>query len=574
MEYIIYVRKSTDEFSEHQKQSIPDQIKKCVEYANNNNLVIKRKNNEFKYFEGKNDKIIEEKDIDNKELYKKYSNFFIVKERESAKEPYKRPKWRKIIEWIKKWKIKGIISYSPDRQARNLLEAWEIIDLVDKWLVDLKYTNFYFEPNASWKMMLWIWFVFSKQYSDKLSEDVTRWTLSKLEKWKALWKYKRWYIINSEWYHEPDPDNFSFLKRAFHMKIYEDKTNEFIVKWLNKIWFHRLSKNNEKKYLTARAIQDIFRDSFYYGEFKYWSKKINLIETNKFFRPTISEEEFSLLQSKIKVKRILNREKTSLYNKLQPFSDRFIITEDWYKCSFYLHRSKKWREKILKLSKQNINYSWDNLNIPLNVLHYKIPKKSKVYQKYSFIWTNKIVDFLKKELTNFIFNKTLLNKILKLWKKRLKTNLEKNSLRKRYLKEQIELLEKQLKTILIDNKLINLTQIESDVLEKEKQEIIKKISSLKEEYSNIEWVKRNYILEYNLFWNMWYILVNNKDKDNRYRYLKLFEILISTLVITSKSFILSYFSNIKDIYTRLVDLMGIEPMYWNKAIQLSTRIAL
>ena len=54
---------------------------------------------------------------------------------------------------------------------------------------------------------------------------------------------------------------------------------------------------------------------------------------------------------------------------------------------------------------------------------------------------------------------------------------------------------------------------------------------------------------------MWYILVNNKDKDNRCRYLKLFEILISTLTITSKSPILSYFSHIKNIYTRLVDLL-------------------
>lgn len=33
IEYIIYCRKSTDEKSEHQKQSIPDQIKICMDYA-------------------------------------------------------------------------------------------------------------------------------------------------------------------------------------------------------------------------------------------------------------------------------------------------------------------------------------------------------------------------------------------------------------------------------------------------------------------------------------------------------------------------------------------------------------
>jgi sulfur transfer protein SufE len=44
----------------------------------------------------------------------------------------------------------------------------------------LKYTNFHFENNASGKMMLGIWFVFSKQYSDKLSEDITRGSKNKV----------------------------------------------------------------------------------------------------------------------------------------------------------------------------------------------------------------------------------------------------------------------------------------------------------------------------------------------------------------------------------------------------------
>jgi DNA invertase Pin-like site-specific DNA recombinase len=34
MEYVIYCRKSTDETSELQKQSIPDQIRICLDYAN------------------------------------------------------------------------------------------------------------------------------------------------------------------------------------------------------------------------------------------------------------------------------------------------------------------------------------------------------------------------------------------------------------------------------------------------------------------------------------------------------------------------------------------------------------
>jgi hypothetical protein len=36
MEYVIYCRKSTDDSSGQQTQSIPDQIRKCVDYAHSN----------------------------------------------------------------------------------------------------------------------------------------------------------------------------------------------------------------------------------------------------------------------------------------------------------------------------------------------------------------------------------------------------------------------------------------------------------------------------------------------------------------------------------------------------------
>jgi hypothetical protein len=65
-----------------------------------------------------------------------------------------------------------LLSYAPDRQCRNILEGGELINCVDEELIDLKYTNFHFENNAAGKMMLGMRFVFSKQYSDKLSEVI------------------------------------------------------------------------------------------------------------------------------------------------------------------------------------------------------------------------------------------------------------------------------------------------------------------------------------------------------------------------------------------------------------------
>lgn len=67
-----------------------------------------------------------------------------------------------------------------------MVEGGELINLVDNELLDLKYTNFHFENNASGKMMLGIWFVFSKQYSDKLSEDINRGNKTTVKRGKSL----------------------------------------------------------------------------------------------------------------------------------------------------------------------------------------------------------------------------------------------------------------------------------------------------------------------------------------------------------------------------------------------------
>lgn len=79
--------------------------------------------------------------------------------------------------------------------------------------------------------MLGIWFVFSKQYSDKLSEDISRWNKSKVEWWKAIWRYKPWYFINDEWFHEPHPKFFPLIQEAFKMKldwVIESKIKDYL----------------------------------------------------------------------------------------------------------------------------------------------------------------------------------------------------------------------------------------------------------------------------------------------------------------------------------------------------------
>ena len=72
IEYVIYCRKSSDESSWNQKQSIPDQIKVCLDYADREWLDIKLKPKDFSLFENENElrKEDNESDISNNRIYK------------------------------------------------------------------------------------------------------------------------------------------------------------------------------------------------------------------------------------------------------------------------------------------------------------------------------------------------------------------------------------------------------------------------------------------------------------------------------------------------------------------------
>jgi len=104
MEYAIYVRKSSDESSEKQVQSIPDQIEKVIEYAEKQELTIMKKPDDFSDFETEEEIIKEDNtaDLYNRRVFRDNRKYFIIKESKSAKVIGKRPKRKKLVEWIKK----------------------------------------------------------------------------------------------------------------------------------------------------------------------------------------------------------------------------------------------------------------------------------------------------------------------------------------------------------------------------------------------------------------------------------------------------------------------------------------
>ncbi len=166
--YVIYARKSTDD-KEKQVRSLSDQIAECREYAERNGLRV-----------GKDD---------------------VIQESESAKQADTRPKFRMMLETLKAGKYDGILAWHPDRLARNMKDAGEIIDLLDKHIIKaLRFVSFSFENTPSGKMLLGITFVLSKQYSDQLSENVSRGNKRSIEEGKYVGRAKHGYYKDPSGY--------------------------------------------------------------------------------------------------------------------------------------------------------------------------------------------------------------------------------------------------------------------------------------------------------------------------------------------------------------------------------------
>ncbi|KKR61602.1 MAG: Recombinase [Parcubacteria group bacterium GW2011_GWA2_40_37] len=256
--YVIYVRKSTDE-KDKQVRSLGDQVDVCKEYALNNGLRVVK----------------------------------IIQEAESAKEPDIRPKFRGLLDDLKAGKYDGLIAWHPDRLARNMKDAGEIIDLLDKHIIkDLKFASFTFQNDTSGKMLLGISFVISKQYSDHLSDSVTRGNVKSIEEGKLINRAKHGYFKDRNQYLRPDGANFLLMKTAFKMRL-EGKTMVEIATYLNESGYQKWHKDGKHRpfYMDKQKVQKFLIDPTYTGVLIYGKQTVDLA-TFYDFHPMLSVEEF------------------------------------------------------------------------------------------------------------------------------------------------------------------------------------------------------------------------------------------------------------------------------------------
>ena len=263
LKYVLYARKSTDD-TEKQARSIKDQISECEIYALKNHLRIVGKP---------------------------------VIEKRSAKKPNQRQLFTQMLRDIKAGKYDAILAWHPDRLARNMTEGGEIINMIDDGEIkDLKFITHYFTNDANGKMILGLAFVLSKQYSDNLSQNITRGVRGNLAEGKtATPKYG---YTNEGGFYKPDEENFKLIHKAWEMRT-KGTSIEDINNYLNKQGFYRLVKRSgEKQKMTIQKLSKMFQDPFYYGVLIQANQTVDLRELYD-FTPAVSPENYEVVQGLI-----------------------------------------------------------------------------------------------------------------------------------------------------------------------------------------------------------------------------------------------------------------------------------
>ncbi len=239
--YFLYARKSSED-DDRQVMSIEAQLFELKEYARKENL-----------------EILEE-----------------FQESKSAKTPG-RPIFNEMMSKIEKMGNVGVLSWHPDRLARNSIDGGRIIYAVDqKNIVSLRFSTFWFEPTPQGLFMLQVAFGQSKYYSDNLSENIKRGVRQKLRRGEWLNLAPFGYVNNPKIRNiEPHPTNAKILKRAFREYAKGTQTYKSLGEFLADLGVVSrngtpLVKASIKRILTNRACLGFIKhnDEWFEGSFE------------------------------------------------------------------------------------------------------------------------------------------------------------------------------------------------------------------------------------------------------------------------------------------------------------------
>src|SRR4030042_6873696 len=255
--FFLYARKSTD-IEDKQILSIEAQITELRAFAKQNNLNV--------------------------------VETFI--EKQSAKIPG-RPIFNSMLKKIENGEANGILSWHPDRLARNSVDGGRIIYLIDCGRISgLKFPQFWFEPTPQGKCMLNIAFGQSKYYVDSLSENTKRGLRQKVRRGEYPTLAPMGYINDSRTKTiVVDKKKSSVIRKAFQLYTENNSRLEDISDFLAQNGIK--SKKDNK--LHRDRISYLLSNPFYIGLFRYSGE----IHEGK-HQPVVSKKIFDKVQEVLK----------------------------------------------------------------------------------------------------------------------------------------------------------------------------------------------------------------------------------------------------------------------------------